>query len=143
MRYIIPISGKDSLTTAIVQTTRNPDLNYEFVFNPTGLELPEVFEWLGKVEKHFGKEIVHVGRPLHDIIVGYNYFLPGATTRYCTKESKIFPFIEWIGTDTATVYYGIRADEQREGFNNKTTLNIIPVYPLKGNHARRPEGFFT
>src|SRR5690606_24007851 len=40
-------------------------------------------------------------------------------------------FIEWIGNDECTVYYGIRADEQREGFNNTLSPNIIPSYPLK------------
>ena len=50
MRHIIPISGKDSLATAIVQKRISPDIEYEYVFNPTGAELPEVFEWLDKVE---------------------------------------------------------------------------------------------
>lgn len=132
MRHIIPISGKDSLATAIVQTTRKPDLDYEFVFNPTGLELPEVFEWIERVEAHLKKDIVRVGRNLKDIIaLEYNYFLPGPRSRYCTRQSKIEPFVEWIGGEECTVYYGIRADEDREGFNNQTSPNITPVYPLK------------
>lgn len=130
MRHIIPISGKDSLCTAIVQITRKPDLNYEFVYNPTGFELPEVSEWLDRVEKHLGKNIERVGKDLREIIIGYNYFLPGPRSRYCTKEAKILPFIEWIGGDSCTVYYGIRADEERDGFNNTTSPNILPVYPL-------------
>lgn len=131
MRHIIPISGKDSLATAIVQFNRQPELDYEFVFNPTGLELPEVFAWIDKVGEYFGKEVVKVSRPLKEIIEGYNYFLPGPRSRYCTKESKILPFVEWIGKDPCQVYYGIRADEQREGFNNTLSPNITPVYPLK------------
>lgn len=131
MRHIIPISGKDSLATAIVQTTVEPDLDYEFVFNPTGAELPEVFEWIAHVEKYFNKPIVHVGENLEAIIESYNYFLPNGQARYCTRESKIEPFVKWIGKDDATVYYGIRADEEREGFNNQNSLNITPVYPLQ------------
>lgn len=57
MRHIIPISGKDSLATAIVQITRDPSLEYEFVFNPTGLELPPVFEWIDNVEKYYGEKL--------------------------------------------------------------------------------------
>jgi hypothetical protein len=38
--------------------------------------------------------------------------------------------LEWIGKAPATVYYGIRADENRVGFNNSTSPNITPVYPL-------------
>lgn len=130
MRHIIPISGKDSLCTAIVQLTRSPELNYEFVYNPTGFELPEVLVWLECVEVFLHKKIERVGRDLREIIIGYNYFLPGPRSRYCTKESKILPFIEWISGDPCMVYYGIRADEEREGFNNTTSPNIIPVYPL-------------
>jgi hypothetical protein len=129
MRHIIPISGKDSLTTAIVQTARETH-DYEYFFNPTGLELPEVFEWLDMIEKTLNIKIHRVGRPLRDIIKSYNYFLPGQKSRYCTRESKIEPMIEWIGKTDATVYYGIRADENRTGFNNSTSPNITPVYPL-------------
>lgn len=131
MRYIIPISGKDSLATALVQPVREPNFNYEYVFNPTGAELPEVFEWLIKVEKYLGKEIVRVGRYLDKIIESYNYFLPNGNVRYCTRQSKIEPFVEWIKGEDAIVYYGIRADENREGFNNKTSQNITPSYPLQ------------
>jgi hypothetical protein len=131
MRHIIPISGKDSLATAIVQVNREPEFDYEFVFNPTGLELPEVFEWIKRVGEFFGKEINIVSRPLRDIIVEYNYFLPSALSRYCTKEAKILPFIEWVGKDECFAYYGIRADERREGFNNTTAKNIVPKYPLQ------------
>ena len=41
MRHIIPISGKDSLATAISQRARFPDVPYEYVYNDTRMELPE------------------------------------------------------------------------------------------------------
>ncbi|MCT3943882.1 hypothetical protein CMU68_10200 [Elizabethkingia anophelis] len=134
VRHIIPISGKDSLATAIVQKIIEPSLDYEYVFNPTGAELPEVFEWLEKVEIYLGKEIIRVGEDLPSIIEGYNYFLPNGQARYCTRQSKIEPFVNWIKGEKAIVYYGIRADENREGFNNSTSLNIIPQYPLQEMH---------
>src|SRR6478672_8471604 len=107
MRHIIPISGKDSLATAIVQIKRQPELDYEFVFNPTGAELPIVFEWLSKVEGYLGKEIVRIGRDLYEIIEDNNFFLPSRLARYCTRQSKIEPFEKWIGKDDCIVYYGI------------------------------------
>lgn len=130
IRHIIPISGKDSLATAIVQKEIEPNLDYEYVFNPTGAELPEVFEWLKKVEIYLGKEIVQVGENLEAIIELKNYFLPNIKQRYCTKESKIQPFINWIGKEECFVYYGIRADEDRAGFDNSRNKNIIPKMPL-------------
>ncbi len=131
MRYIIPISGKDSLATALVQLKHEPDLPYEFVFNPTGAELPCVFEWLSKVEKYLGKPIVRVGRDLLELIEDNNYFLPSRLARYCTRQCKIEPFEKWIGVDECFVYYGIRADEKRAGYENSRYPNIQPRYTLQ------------
>lgn len=130
MRYIIPISGKDSLATAILQKELEPSFKYEYVFNPTGAELPEVFTWMQEVENYLGQKIIHVGENLEAIIEMRNYFLPNQKARYCTMQSKIEPFVKWINGEECTVYYGIRADENRKGFNNSTSLNIHPKMPL-------------
>jgi len=134
MRYIIPISGKDSLAASLVQLKLQPDLNYEYVFNPTGAELPCVFEWLDKVSAYLGKPITCVGKNLLELIEDYNFFLPSRLARYCTRECKIEPFEKWIGVDDCTVYYGIRADENRGGYQNARYPNIVPAYPLKDNN---------
>lgn len=130
-RHIIPISGKDSLATAIVQMAMEPNLHYEFVFNQTGSELPETFAWLSKVEQTLGIHIHRIGADLEGIIASYNYFLPSATARYCTRLSKIEPFEAWIGTSPAFVYFGIRADEDRGGYDNSKKPWITPVMPLQ------------
>lgn len=129
IRHIIPISGKDSLATAIVQLQRNPGLPYEFMFNPTGLELPAVFEWLEKVENFLGKPIIQVGDDLESIIEDYGYWLPSAQKRYCTKYAKIKPMERWLGKDRCFIYYGIRADENREGYENASN-RLMPIMPL-------------
>ncbi len=130
-RHIIPISGKDSLATALFQMAKDPSLPYEFMFNPTGAELPEVYEWLEKVENYLGKPIIRVGRDLKNIInVENNGFLPSHRNRFCTRQSKIEPMESFIGKSPCFVYYGIRSDENREGYNNQGKPNIIPVYPL-------------
>lgn len=129
IRHIIPISGKDSLATAIVQREKQPELPYEYVFNPTGAEFPEVIEWIKKVEAYLGSPIVFVGADLMEIIEDYNYFLPSSRARYCTRQAKIEPFEKWIGKDEAMVYYGIRADEKRQGYSS-ITGRITPVMPL-------------
>ncbi|MFZ1786849.1 MAG: phosphoadenosine phosphosulfate reductase family protein [Saprospiraceae bacterium] len=132
IRHIIPISGKDSLATALTQIAKEPNIDYEFMFNPTGEELPEVFVWIEKVEKYLGKPIIQVGESLGDIIeYEMNWFLPSRDRRYCTRMSKIEPMEKFIGKEPALVYYGIRADENRGGYNNLRYKNITPVYPLK------------
>lgn len=121
------------MATAILQHQINPDLDYELMFNPTGEEPPTIFEWLEKVEKYFGKKIIHVGESLRDIVeFEMNWFLPSRNARYCTRMAKIEPMEKYIGDDLCTVYYGIRADENRGGYvakNGKT--NITANYPLK------------
>jgi hypothetical protein len=128
VRHIIPISGKDSCCTALVQMAREPR-EYELFFSDVGKELPETYEWLLKVEKTLKLKINRVGESLEKIILKYN-ILPAPKVRFCTKEAKIWPMEEWIGEDQATVYFGIRADEDRAGYSS-AKHNIIPRYPLK------------
>ena len=67
MRHIIPISGKDSLTTALVvmnDTHTLQKLDLEYIYNDTGAELPETYEWLSKVENQLGIKINRIGKDL-------------------------------------------------------------------------------
>lgn len=128
MRHIIPISGKDSLATAIIQMAKCPDLYYEFIFNDTMADLPETKIWLAEVESRLNIRIEIIGENLVSIIDGYNY-LPSSQSRYCTRMSKIEPMEKYLGDEPATIYFGIRYDERnRMGYTGKKT--IIPVYPL-------------
>jgi hypothetical protein len=131
MRHIIPISGKDSLATALIQTTRYPDLPYEFMFNDVGCELPETYAWLDAIEQKTGWQIQRVGKNLQEIIESRNNFLPSPRARYCTRESKIEPMKRWIGKEEATIYYGLRADENRTGLVPVGDKNITVSYPLR------------
>ena len=153
MRHIIPISGKDSCATAIVQMALHPELEYELFFNDIGSELPETYAWLDLVEKKLGKPITRVGKSLEEVIFKHG-ILPSAHVRFCTRESKIEPMEKYIGKELATIYFGIRADEDRVGYQSMKH-NIIPVYPLKENgldlsaiysildkHELRPPKFF-
>lgn len=130
MQFIIPISGKDSLATAIVQREREPDRPYTYFFNAVGSETPDVDQWLDRVETTLAIQIVRVGESLIDIIE-LQGILPSIHARYCTRKAKIEPMEHFIGDDYAIVYYGIRADEQRAGYNNSTSPNITPIYPLR------------
>src|ERR1700761_6316461 len=115
MRYIIPISGKDSCATAIVQMTLQPKLPYELFFNDVGAELPETYEWLSLVESTLGIPVHRVGKSLEKIIY-HEGILPAPKTRFCTRLAKIKPMEDYIGKEEATIYFGIRADENREGY---------------------------
>ena len=67
----------------------------------------------------------------------YGGFLPSPQARWCTRVLKIKPFEREIGNDRAYTYIGIRADEQRTGYQQRKPVmlseanNIIPIYPFK------------
>lgn len=142
MRHIVLISGKDSLATALVQTAYRPGLSYEYVFNDVEAELPETYAWMRTVEAKTGWDIKRVGKSLPAKIRSYGGFLPGPRARYCTRECKIDPTEEYIGADDCTVYYGLRADEQRIGYVPIGKPNITPVYPLR-DHSIDLQGVFS
>jgi len=126
-RHIIPISGKDSLCAALLQTTRRPDLPYEFLFCDVGAELPETYAWLETVERATGWRIQRIGKSLPDLIERRD-ILPSANRRFCTTECKIDPMQKHYSKQTVYIYYGLRADENRVGIRPSDTM--IPVYPL-------------
>ena len=133
MRHLILVSGKDSLATALFQTTHEPRDDYEFLFNDTGCELPETYQWLSQVEEKTGWQITRIGRDLMAKIRHRNGFLPSSRARYCTRETKIDPTHEYLKKSPATVYYGIRADENRVGHVPLAGSQITPRFPLAEN----------
>lgn len=138
MTHVIPISGKDSLCTALVQTALHPDLDYVYVFADVGMELPETYAWLGAVERALGIEVVRLGTDLPGLIRRFD-MIPSAGRRFCTNEGKVRPLQRWFRelTDGAssdggevTVYYGLRADEaDRKG--PVTGRGITAAFPLQ------------
>ena len=131
MKHIIPISGKDSLATAIVQKKRRPDIEYEYLFNPVGFELPETLDWLYRVEGYLGKEIKFVGKDLKTTPEWISGFRPSQNARWCTRIGKILP-TEDAFYETGYIYYGLRADEpERIGYIARGQLTMEPVYPLR------------
>jgi len=135
MRRIIPISGKDSLATALIQTTHEPGA-YEFIFNDVGAELPETYAWLDSVEKKTGWDILRIGKSLEEEITrNSNHekgFLPSFKQRFCTSNCKIKPMEKHLGKDDEIIiYYGLRADENRTGYVPIAGSKIKPDYPLQ------------
>lgn len=128
-RHIIPISGKDSLATAIWQTALRPELPYEYAFNDTRAELPDTYEWLDKVEQTLGITIHRIGKSLREIIREEG-ILPTPRVRFCTKYAKIFLMRDYVGDDRATIYFGLRADEP-DRVGAMGSKNILPSYPLR------------
>jgi 3'-phosphoadenosine 5'-phosphosulfate sulfotransferase (PAPS reductase)/FAD synthetase len=127
-RHVLGISGgKDSAALAVYVRQTWPELDVDYFFTDTGKELPEVYEFLGRLEGFLGKPILRLN-PRRDFdfwLREYNHYLPSPQTRWCTRQLKLAPFEQWIrpmlaAGDKVTTYVAIRADEEyREGYSSK------------------------
>ncbi len=127
-RHVLGLSGgRDSAALAVYVRQHHPDLEVEYFFTDTGKELPEVYEFLGRLEGFLGKPIVRLNpdRDFDFWLKQYKNFLPSPQTRWCTRQLKLRPFEEWIraalddGTRIVS-YVAIRADEvYREGYSSR------------------------
>jgi hypothetical protein len=145
-KHVLGLSGgKDSAALAIYMRQNYPELDIEYFFTDTGKELPEVYEFLGKLEGFLGQPILRLN-PNRDFdywLKQYNNFLPSAQTRWCTRQLKLKPFEDWVKPFLAegyTVhsYVAIRADEPyREGYNAKQDSLKIHL-PFKTDGIDKP-----
>lgn len=130
MRHICTISGKDSLRTAMLLREHEPWLPLEYVWHDTGWELPEVREWIRKVERTLGVEIVSLGDDLSEIVAEQG-LLPSHKRRFCTKYAKIKPMRDFLGKSQSTIYLGLRADEDDRIKGLKPSRYETFRFPLK------------
>lgn len=137
-KHVLGLSGgRDSAALAVFMREHNPELDIAYFFTDTGKELPEVYEFLGRLEGFLGKEIVRLNsdRDFDFWLREYNNFLPSPRTRWCTRQLKIKPFEDWLMPTlleggTVTSYVAIRADEARQGYAPKNS-EIQVRFPLQ------------
>ncbi|RZU47148.1 phosphoadenosine phosphosulfate reductase family protein [Fluviicoccus keumensis] len=138
-RHVLGLSGgKDSAALAVYMRQTHPELDIDYFFTDTGEELPEVYEFLGRLEGYLGKPILRLN-PRRDFkfwLKEYNNYLPSAQTRWCTRMLKLKPFEQWVtpmlkSGDKVTSYVAIRADEDyREGYSSKQ-YNLLIKLPFR------------
>ncbi len=131
LRHVLGISGgKDSAALAIYIKEHYPDVHekVEYFFSDTGAELPEIYEFLDKLEAYLGKEINRLssGADFEHWLKLHDEFLPSPKQRWCTRVMKLKPFEDFVGDDPVISYVGIRADENREGYiSHKETIKAV------------------
>jgi 3'-phosphoadenosine 5'-phosphosulfate sulfotransferase (PAPS reductase)/FAD synthetase len=138
-KHLLGLSGgRDSAALAVYMRQHHPDMEIDYFFTDTGKELPEVYEFLGRLEGFLGKPIrwLNPDRDFDFWLHKFNNFLPSPQTRWCTRQLKLRPFEQWVrpqleaGT-TIYSYVAIRADEPyREGYASKHE-NLIVRLPFK------------
>jgi 3'-phosphoadenosine 5'-phosphosulfate sulfotransferase (PAPS reductase)/FAD synthetase len=141
-RHLLGLSGgRDSAALALYVRQTRPELDIEYFFTDTGEELPEVQEFLGRLEGFLGQPILRLN-PRRDFefwLKEYNNFLPSPQTRWCTRQLKLAPFEEWIRPMLAKgekvfSYVAIRSDEDyREGYSSKhENLKVVLPFRMDG-----------
>jgi hypothetical protein len=138
-RHVLGISGgRDSAALAVFMRQHYPGLNIEYYFTDTGKELPEVYEFLGRLEGFLGRAVVRLNpdRDFDFWLSQYKNYLPSPQTRWCTRMLKIRPFEAWIRGDLdrgikVTSYVAIRADETHREGHSSTHPNLTVKLPLR------------
>lgn len=139
VKHVLGLSGgRDSAALAVYMRQHHPELNMDYFFTDTGKELPEVYEYLGRLEGFLGQPILRLNpdRDFDFWLKQYNNFLPSAQTRWCTRQLKLRPFEQWLRPmldDGLTIYsyVAIRSDEEyREGYSSKNDRLIVKL-PFK------------
>jgi hypothetical protein len=145
-KHVLGLSGgRDSAALAVYMRQHHPEIAIEYFFTDTGKELPEVYEFLGRLEGFLGKPILRLNpdRDFDFWLKQYNSFLPSPQTRWCTRQLKLRPFERWIrpfldaGAKVYS-YVAIRADEDyREGYSSKHDRLIVRL-PFKEANIDKP-----
>ncbi|UKV13306.1 phosphoadenosine phosphosulfate reductase family protein [Thalassospiraceae bacterium SW-3-3] len=138
-RHILGISGgRDSAALAVYMRQNHPEIDMEYFFTDTGKELPEVYDFLNKLEGFLGKPInrLNPDRDFDFWLAEYGHFLPSAKTRWCTRQLKLRPLSLWLRDDLENgvmihSYVAIRADEpNRSGYKSQHP-NMMVHFPLR------------
>lgn len=140
VRHVLGISGgKDSAALAIYMKNKYPNLDIEYYTSDTGKELDETYELIKNLEIYLGKEIIKLNAadnspelPFDHFIKLYGGYLPSSNARWCTKQLKLDPFENFVGTDNVISYVGIRGDEDRDGYISKKS-NVQSIFPFRKN----------
>lgn len=138
-KHVLGLSGgKDSASLAVYMRQHHPELDIDYFFTDTGKELPEVYEYLGRLEGFLGKPILRLNpdRDFDFWLKQYNNFLPSPQTRWCTRQLKLRPFENWLRPmlEEGVIvhsYVAIRSDEEyRHGYSSKHDRLIVRL-PFK------------
>ena len=91
VKYVLGLSGgRDSAALAVYMRQHHPELDIEYFFTDTGKELPEVYEYLGRLEGFLGQPILRLNpdRDFDFWLKQYNNFLPSAADTLVHTATK-------------------------------------------------------
>ena len=131
-KHIVGLSGgKDSTALALRLKELHPEIDFEYICNETGNELPEMHAHWALLEDLLGKKIIRV-RHSTDLAgaIEQQNMLPNVFSRWCTRILKIEPTIVYMDAlpEGSVLYVGLRADEEiRRGIFGEDMIVKFPM----------------
>ena len=134
MKHIVQFSGgKDSTCMLLMMIEKGMPVD-DIIFCDTGMEFPQMYEHIEKVEQYIGRTITKLKAP-HSF-EWYMYEKPisrgknkgqcgfgwaGMHNRWCTRALKIEPTQKYLKNEKETItYIGIASDEPKRHFESDT-----------------------
>lgn len=134
MKHVVALSGGKDSTAMAIWLSENEPQNYQYVWTPTGNELPEMIEHILRLSTILNAPILPVsnGNGLAGQIKRER-MLPNNRARWCTRKLKLEPYYRWLANQTPCVsYVGLRADESsRQGMAFESGNGISLRFPLR------------
>lgn len=104
--HVLGLSGgKDSAALAMYMREHYPDLDIQYYFTDTGKELPEVIDFVNRLEGYVGtiidpyEEVYSSNREKKDFdyhLKEHKNYLPSPQARWCTIQMKLVPYEQWV-----------------------------------------------
>lgn len=134
MQHVVALSGGKDSTCLALWLKENEPRDYQYVWTPTGNELPEMLDHIVRLRALLDAPILPVS-----IGVGLveqarqERMLPNNRARWCTRKLKLEPYYRWLQQQTPCVsYVGLRADEtERQGMVFPEGNGVSVRFPLR------------
>ena len=113
-KHVVALSGgKDSTALAVRLKELHPERGFEFVYTPTGDELPPMEAHWKILHGLLGKVTALTVMSLEELIYEQK-MIPNYRARFCTRVLKIEPFLRYMSElpEGSVMYVGLRADEE-------------------------------
>ena len=134
MQHIVALSGGKDSTAMALWLKENEPRDYQYVWTPTGNELPEMLEHIIRLRSLLDAPILPVTNGIGLIEqTKRERMLPNPRARWCTRKLKLEPYYRWLAEQTPCVsYVGLRADEdERQGMVFDQGNGIHLRFPLR------------
>ncbi len=127
--HVVAVSGGKDSTALALRLAEVEPREYVFFCTPTGDELPDMEAHWRSLGDLLGKPLVRLTNGTLADCIERNRALPNWRMRFCTRELKIRPCLEFLkGLNRPVLYVGLRADEEeRKGLYSNDVETRFPL----------------